>query len=57
MPETTCARCETQAESQWRVRLEQETEAASERASYRLCRECWDDLGDRFAGDESEGGR
>lgn len=54
MTETTCARCDTQGESQWRLRLEHESETTDEQSSYRLCRKCWTALNDRF-GESTEG--
>ena len=48
MTEYTCGKCHTEAESQWRIRLERD---ANEQ-SYRLCRGCWDDLSGRLTGDE-----
>jgi hypothetical protein len=52
MTETTCAKCEARGESQWRIRLENESAAADEKTSYRLCRGCWNELTARFDGAE-----
>ena|GEM_PF-4627659 len=54
MTETTCAKCDSEAESQWRIRLEEESEASNETASYRLCRGCWNDLRARFVESEAD---
>ena len=55
MTETTCSKCNERGESQWRIRLEHESEQTNEKTPYRLCRGCWDDLRARF--DEAGSGR
>ena len=50
MTEHTCGKCNTEAESQWRIRLERD----ADEQSYRLCRGCWNDLSGRFAGVEAD---
>jgi hypothetical protein len=50
MTETTCSKCESRGESQWRIRLENESTDGDERASYRLCRGCWNELTARLEG-------
>jgi hypothetical protein len=52
MTETICAKCESHGESQWRIRLEHDTEGDDGQASYRLCRGCWNELSARFDGSE-----
>jgi DNA-directed RNA polymerase subunit M/transcription elongation factor TFIIS len=48
MTETTCAKCNNESESQWRIRLEHESADTSEETPYRLCRGCWNDFRARF---------
>jgi len=55
MNETVCAQCDTRAESRWRIDLETEEGASTERIEYPLCRECWEDVTTRFAGPTPEG--
>lgn len=50
MSKTMCARCDMRAETQWRIDLEAEHEGSTERTEYPLCRECWDEMTERFAG-------
>ncbi len=50
MTETTCSKCESRGESQWRIRLENESADGDDRTSYRLCRGCWNELTARFEG-------
>ena len=50
MNETVCSGCGTHGKSQWRIDLEAERGEATERTEYPLCRDCWTELTDRFAG-------
>jgi hypothetical protein len=50
MTEHICSKCESRGESQWRIRLESHSEGDDEKASYRLCRGCWNELTARFDG-------
>lgn len=49
MTESICAKCESRGESQWRIRLEDDS-ADDDQSSYRLCRGCWNELSARFEG-------
>jgi hypothetical protein len=50
MSETVCARCDTPGESQWRIDFETDREGSTERTHYSVCRACWEEMTDRFAG-------
>jgi hypothetical protein len=50
MADSTCAQCNVQAETRWRIDLERTNGSATERSQYRLCRNCWETLCGRFAG-------
>jgi hypothetical protein len=50
MIESTCAHCNIQAESKWRIDLEKENGSTTERTQYRLCQGCWEDLCSQFTG-------
>jgi len=50
MAETTCVQCNVQAQSNWRIDLEQKNGSTTERTEYRLCQGCWETLCDRFTG-------
>jgi DNA-directed RNA polymerase subunit RPC12/RpoP len=55
MSETVCAQCEREAETQWRIDLETERDESTKRTRYPLCRECWGEIIERFAGPAPKG--